>query len=186
MNLKNNKTLDIVLRYSILLFTGILGVNFFYLIFTPLTIQPVYFLLRLFYNPALISNIIVVNNLPIEIIGSCVAGSAYYLLLIFNLSIPEIKLAKRIGILIFSFSILLAVNISRILLLSVWYVSQTPFFDITHKLFWYAGSILFVVGIWFLTVKIFKIKEIPLYSDIKFLVQSSRKKLKNSKGSKRN
>ena len=39
-------------------------------------------------------------------------------------------------------------------------------FDITHKIFWYSLSILFVVGIWFLEVKLFKIKSIPFYSDI--------------------
>jgi exosortase/archaeosortase family protein len=184
MKLKISPIWSIALRYTILLIIGILGISLFYTIFTPLTIQPIYFLLRIFYNPSLMSNIIVINNLPIEIIGACVAGSAYYLLLILNLSIPQIKIIKRIKIILFSFSLLLIANILRIFLLSVFYVSNFSFFDITHKLFWYAGSTIIVAGIWFLSVKVFKIKDIPLYSDIKYLL-NSRKDIKNSKSSKR-
>jgi exosortase/archaeosortase family protein len=173
---KSSQILNVIIRYLILLVIGIIGTTFFYFIFSFLTIQPVYFLLSLFFNPSLVSNIIIINNLPIEIIGACIAGSAYYLLLILNLSIPNIKSAKRILMFLFSFSILLILNILRIFLLSVMYVSQVSFFDITHKLFWYVGSIVFVVGIWFLTVSLFKIKEIPFYSDIKFLLKKSKKK----------
>ncbi len=169
------KIIDVIIRYSILLVIGILGTPFFYSIFTFLTIEPVYLLLNIFFNPSLISNIITINNLPIEIIGACVAGSAYYLLLILNLSMPKIKLGKRIMLLLFSFSLLLILNISRIFLLSVLYVSQFSLFDIAHKLFWYIGSIVFVVGIWFLSVWIFKIKEIPFYSDIKSLLNKKKK-----------
>lgn len=168
------KITDLIIRYSILLVIGILGTSFFYFIFTFLTIQPVYLLLRIFFNPSLISNIIIINNLPIEIIGACIAGSAYYLLLILNLSMPNIKLGKRILLLLFSFSFLLILNILRIFLLSILYVSHFSFFDITHKLFWYIGSIVFVVGIWFLGVGLFKIKEIPFYSDIKYLLNKKR------------
>ena len=169
------KIIDVIIRYSILLVIGILGTPFFYSIFTFLTIEPVYLLLNIFFNPSLISNIITINNLPIEIIGACVAGSAYYLLLILNLSMPKIKLGKRIMLLLFSFSLLLILNILRIFLLSILYVSQFSLFDIAHKLFWYVGSIVFVVGIWFLSVWIFKIKEIPFYSDIKSLLNKKKK-----------
>ena len=169
------KIIDVIIRYFILLVIGILGTPFFYSIFTFLTIEPVYLLLNIFFNPSLISNIIIINNLPIEIIGACVAGSAYYLLLILNLSMPRIKLGKRIMLLLFSFSLLLILNILRIFLLSVLYVSQFSLFDIAHKLFWYVGSIVFVVGIWFLSVWIFKIKEIPFYSDINSLLNKKKK-----------
>ena len=66
-----------------------------------------------------------------------------------------------------SFASLLLMNIIRIFTLSVIFMSGASWFDITHKLFWYFGSIVFVVGIWFIEVKFFKIKEIPFYSDVK-------------------
>ena len=70
---------------------------------------------------------------------------------------------------LFSFAFLLVVNILRIFLLIMIYIKGYYFFDITHKLFWYLISIIFVIGIWFTEVRLFRIKEIPFYSDIKFL-----------------
>lgn len=176
MKRSERKIFDIIIRYSILLIIGLLSTSFFYFLFTAITVYPVYFLLGFFFNTLLMKDIIIINNLPIEIIGACIAGSAYYLLLILNLSTPEIKLKKRFFILLFSFSFLLIINILRIFLLSVLYISQSPSFDFIHQLLWYLGSILFVVGIWFLSVKIFKIKEIPFYSDIKYLLTKRKNK----------
>jgi exosortase/archaeosortase family protein len=180
-----DRVIDIIVRYTILIIIGIIGIKIFYTFFSALTLYPVYALLKLFFtNISMLSNVIMINNLPIEIIGPCVAGSAYYLLLILNLSIPKIEFKKRIELLFFTFSSLLIINILRIFLLSVLFVSGTSFFDITHKLFWYAGSTIFVVGIWFLGVKIFKVKEIPFYSDIKFLLSNYKKKGKKKKSKK--
>lgn len=175
---------DIVLRYGTLILIGILGVRIFYFMFASLTIYPVYFLLKLFFNASLMNNIITINNSPIEIIGACIAGSAYYLFLILNLSTREIKLDKRVVMLLFSFLSFLLINILRIFLLSILFVLGTSFFDITHKVFWYVGSIFFVVGIWFLSVKLYKIKKIPFYSDIIFLLKSGNK-IKKTKRSKK-
>ena len=184
MKVGSRSFFGILARYLILLLIGVPNLWLFYLIFTPLTIYPVFSLLSLFFNATLISNVIIIENLfPIEIIGACVAGSAYYLLLILNLAIP-MEISKRIKMLLFSFASLLVINILRIFLLSILFVSGTSFFNITHELFWYFGSIAFVIGIWFIGVKIFKIKEIPFYSDLKntgFL-----KKIKKPKSSKKN
>jgi exosortase/archaeosortase family protein len=172
-----DRVLDIIVRYTILITVGIIGIKIFYLFFEAFTVYPVYALLKLFFtNISLLSNVIIIGDAPIEIIGPCIAGSAYYLLLILNLSIPKIDFKRRIELLFFTFSSLLIINILRIFLLSVLFVTGTSFFDITHKLFWYAGSTIFVVGIWFLGVKIFKIKEVPFYSDIKFLLSNYKKK----------
>ena len=184
MKKQARKFLDIAIRYLILIAVGIPNLWLFYLIFTPLTIYPVFFLLSLFFNATLAGNRILLDNIfSIDIIETCVAGSAYYLLLILNLAIPmEIK--KRVKMLLFSFLSLLALNILRIFFLSLLFVSGASSFDITHKLFWYLLSTIFVIGIWFAGIKIFKIKEVPFYSDLKnagFL-----KKIKKSKSSKKN
>jgi len=77
---------------------------------------------------------------------------------------------------LFSFLTFLIVNILRIFFLSIMAISGSNFFDLTHAIFWYGLSTLFVVVIWFTEVKIFRIKTIPFYSDIKFLLrQKSRK-----------
>lgn len=186
MKKRKNNIKDILLRYSTLVIIGLVGINFFYFLFFSLTIYPVYFILKIFFNASLNLDIITINNLPsIKIIGACIAGSAYYLLLILNLAVPNIKLEKRIKLLLFSFASLLVINILRIFLLSIMFVQGISFFDLTHKLFWYVGSTLFVVAIWFIGVKIFHIKEIPFCSDIKFLWENLRKNTKNPKRSKK-
>jgi len=175
--------IDVAVRYSLLLLIGIFGVQIFHFIFLPLTLYPVFFLLDIFFQASIISNVIFVNYFPIEIISACVAGSAYILLLILNLSIPKIPVQKRILMLLFSFSSFLLLNVLRIFFLSLMLISGSSLFDLTHKIFWYAGSTIFVVGIWFLSIKIFRIKEIPFYSDIMNI--SSGKYAKKTKSSKK-
>ena len=177
--MKNKTSIkDIAIRYAILVAVAIPNLWLFYTIFTPLTVYPVKWLLGFFYDAVLLSgNIILLNlSVPIEIIPSCVAGAAYYLLLMLNLFTPGIKLKTRVYMILSAFGIFLLVNILRIFVLSVLLSSNFSAFDVTHEVLWYAMSTLFVVGIWFYQVKIFKIKEIPIYSDLKFLYKNSRKK----------
>ncbi len=169
-----NKLLNLVTRYLLILITTLIGMNIFYSLFTPLTVYPTYWLLSLFFNSTLISNTIFISSVQIEIVDSCVAGSAYLLLLLLNLATPNIKFVKRLALLTLSFLSLLMVNILRIFLLSILLIIKEPFFDITHKIFWYGLSTVFVAVIWFFLIKIFKIKEIPFYSDIVALYKLSK------------
>ncbi len=170
----NKNLIRIPIRYLILL-TLMFTLPVIYAIFTPLTVKPTAFLLDLFYNIILDNNIILIDfRTTIKIIPACVAGSAYLLLLILNLTVPmEIK--KRIKTILLSFLILLILNIARIFFLAIWYHESIPFFDFTHKLFWYGLSTLFVVAIWFFIAKKFSIKQIPVYSDMKGLTRGMKK-----------
>ena len=167
MKKESGKFFGVFIRYLLLILLGLPNLWLFYLIFTPLTIYPVFFLLNLFFDATLTNTVIILENtFPIEIINACIAGSAYYLFLILNLATP-MKINKRLKLLLFSFGGLLLINILRIFFLSLLFVVGTSLFDITHELFWYLGSVVFVVGIWFVGIKIFKIKEVPFYSDMK-------------------
>jgi len=168
--------LDIIIRYAILVLAAIPNLAIFYWIFTPLTIYPTYYLLNIFFEVSLSGNIIHTMGDYIEIIAACVAGSAYYLLLILNLSLKNIKTNKRIKMLLFAFLAFLIVNVLRVFLLSTIFILEFSWFDVAHKLSWYIGSVVLVVAIWFTEVKIFKIKEIPFVSDLKFLYKKSRRK----------
>lgn len=164
---------SIFVRYLILVLAALPGFWIFYFIFTPLTVYPVYFVLGLFFGASLFENIIFLGNpsYPIQIVNACIAGSAYYLLLIFNLSVPKIKINTRLKMVFFAFLSFLAVNVIRIILLSVVFILKPSIFDISHKLSWYFGSIILVIGIWFIEVKKFKINEVPFYSDIKSILK---------------
>ena len=184
---------NFLIRYLILIIIAIPNLALFYYIFTPLTVYPSYFLFRLFYDASLYGNIILLNSCSvIEIVPSCVIGAAYYLLLILNLSVPNIKLKKRLLMIFSSFLTLLIVNILRIVLLGALYTSNSPWSDPLHKVFWYFLSVIFVVGIWFGEIKAFGIKGIPFYTDVKYLLShikspvKSGKKLHKPKGKKKN
>jgi exosortase/archaeosortase family protein len=176
-----NKTKDLILRYFILIVVALPGLSLFYLLFSPLTFYPSYWLLNLFYDASICiscNNIptILISALRIEIIGACVAGSAYYFLLILNLATPKIQIEKRLKMLGLGFGVFLVLNILRIFSMGLLYVSGSPLFDFAHKFIWYIGTTLFVVGIWFIEVKLFKIKEIPFYSDVKELYSTTKRK----------
>lgn len=175
MKRKRGMFLDLIVRYLILILIALPGLFIFYFIFTPLTVYPVYFLLGLFFDAVLLSKISILlnNSVPIELISACIAGAAYYLLLVLNLSTPKIKIKTRISAIIFSLLAFLVLNILRIFVLSVLAATGSAYFNVTHTVFWYGFSTIIVVAIWFAEVKIYKIKEIPFYSDIKFLYRKS-------------
>ena len=173
MNPISRKFLNLSIRYILLILLSIGSLWIFYFIFTPLTVYPLYFLFNYFFGATLNGTIINVRGIPIEMIEACIAGSAYYLLLIFNLSTPEIKINQRLKMIISAFIIFLVVNILRIFSLTIIYLTGSSLFDIAHKLFWYIGSIVLVIAIWFYQVKKYAVKEIPFYSDIKFLYKHS-------------
>ncbi|MBS3093222.1 pacearchaeosortase [Candidatus Pacearchaeota archaeon] len=159
---------EICIRYSILLFLAIFSLPVIYKIFKPLTIFPVYYLLKLSYNIQLINDYLIIGDTIIQIIPACIAGSAYLLLIILNLSVP-MKTKKRVHTLTFSILLLLIINILRIFFFALLYHNNFRYFNITHKITWYFLSIVFVIAIWFATIAIFKIKEIPFYTDVKYL-----------------
>ncbi len=164
---------EIIARYLVLLAIVLLftKIEIIYNFFFILTLEPLKWILGALYTLTSYGEIIYLDNITIEIIPACVAFSAYILLLILNLT-THMKIAKRVLSVIFSFLLLLVINILRIFLLSVLVVNAYSGFEIVHKVMWYALSIVIVVGIWFLTLKIFKIKEIPVYSDIKKVIKN--------------
>lgn len=164
---------SIFIRYLLIILIAIPNMYLFYLIFTSLTVYSVYFLLALFYDATLSGVNILINELTIKIIDACVAGSAYYLLFMLNLSVPKISIKLRTKMIFYSFAILFLLNVFRIFFLSILAINGSVYFDFAHKLFWYVLSTVFVVVIWFWEVYHFKIKEIPLFSDLKFLYSKS-------------
>ena len=164
------------IRYLTLLILALFNLKIIYLIATPLTIYPVFFALKLFYSPvSLIGSTIIFGNTAISIISACVAGSAYYLLLLLNISIP-MKPKLRLKSLSFMILIFLILNVLRTIIFSLLFASGFEYFDITHRFVWYFGSTILIIGIWFFSVFLFNIKEIPVYSDIKTLIRFSRKR----------
>ena len=172
---ESRQVLYLLFRYLALVLIALPNLFLFYFIFTPLTIHPVNFFLNLIYDSSIQGNSIMVNNIVIVLVDACIAGSAYYLLLLLNLSVP-IPVPKRIKTILFSFFSFLAINILRIFLFTILFIQSFKYFDLTHKLFWYVLSGVIVFFVWFLTVRIYHIKNIPFYTDIKFLYRLTKRK----------
>lgn len=172
--------LDFIIRYLLIVLVAIPNLYLFYAIFTPLTIYPLYLILSLFFDITLSGSSLILNGFQIHIIDACVAGAAYYLLFALNMAVPGIKIKQRAKLLGFSFLSLLVLNLVRILVLILVLFYGASFFDITHKFFWYFLSTFLVVLIWFAEVKLFKIKQIPFYTDFMYLYKNSVLKKQNT------
>jgi hypothetical protein len=174
MRKDNRNFLDILVRYSILILSALPNLAIFYWVFTPLTLYAVYFLFSLFFSVSISGTTITLGeNFIISLIPACVAGAAYYLLFILNMSVPKIKISKRINLLLIAFFSFFVANVLRIFIMGVLYFNSAPFSDFLHKFLWYFGSVFLTVGIWFLEIHFFKIKGIPFYSDLKFIYKKS-------------
>lgn len=183
MNKQSKKILELFTRYFTILIFGIGNLYLIYKILTPITIQTLNLILSIFINTTLVENIIYMDRAVIEIVPACVAGAAFYLLLLLLLSIRDINPKIRIKAIATAFAMLFILNISRILILIP--IINTSYFETIHWIFWHLISIIFVVAIWFSVIKIYKIKSYPIYSDFKYIrglinpVKKSKRKKKH-------
>lgn len=185
MDIKIKSIISLFARYILLVILAVNNLYIVYAITTLPTVYASYALLSLFYDPIiLLGTKLFFGNSAITIVGACVAGAAYYLLLILNLStpMPIKKRLKSISFLLVSFFIL---NVLRIAIFSALFDAGFSYFDLSHKIVWHAGSTILLLALWFINIKLFKIKEIPVYTDIKTLYSLAKsrkaKKIKRNK-----
>ena len=171
----NRNVATLLLRYGILLVLPLFSFALFYMLFTPLTVAPVYALIKVLYPGAVLlgSSTIFFQGEYAQIIPACIAGAAYYLLIILNLTTP-MDAAQRAKSLLFLIAAFLVLNIFRILLFMYWFASGFNYFDIAHQATWYFGSTVMIVLVWFANVLLFRIQAIPVYTDILEIVKDIR------------
>ncbi len=160
---------ELISRYLVIFLAGLGNLYIFYALFTPLTLQLSYGLFSILGDANLFGNLILYNGLAIELIEACIAGSAYYLLFILTFSTANIKFMNRLAILAAVLVSFLVFNVLRIVFMGL--IFGQKYFSQIHLFFWYFVSIILVIVIWFSTVKLFKVKSIPIYSDILSLIK---------------
>lgn len=178
----------IFLRYLIILIAGLGNLYFFYWLFTGPTIAATLSILKLVSPETLaLGNLIVFNSSLVEIVPACIAGAAYYLLFILGMSIPLKKISRRFYLIAFCFATFFLINVLRIVVFTL--LVDKSYFQTLHMLSWYILSTLFVVIIWFSGTYLFKIKEVPIYTDFKYLISNTKKtkgKNKHNNSGKKN
>ena len=167
MNKQSKRIIGMFARYFALLLIGSGNLYVIYAILTPLTVRVTTAVVSIFTPTTLVGNLIGTAGVTIEIIPACVAGAAFYLLLILTLSTPNVKPITRTKAILTAIAILFALNITRILILIP--LIKSNYFQTIHWLTWHVASTIFVVATWLVIIKIYKIKSIPIYSDIKYL-----------------
>ena len=169
------QTGEMLARYALLALIPLGGMAVLYIIFTPLTVYPVYWALKWMYTDALLlgTTTLYIQGQYATIVAACVAGAAYYLLLILNLTTP-LPLLKRMKSLVFILAVFLFLNILRIAVFARLLVTGANYFDIAHQMTWYFGSTVLVIIVWFANVLLFDIKEIPVYTDVVTLIREIR------------
>ena len=181
MDKQSKKILGLFARYFSILLIGSGNLYIIYKTLTPLTVHILNAILSIFTDTILSGNIIHLEEIAIEIIPACVAGSAFYLLLLLLFSTGDVKPEIRAKAIITSFAALFTLNILRVLILIP--MANASYFEAVHWVFWHLISTIFVVSIWIGIVKIYKIKTIPIYSDVKYI--KSLIKVKKSKRKKK-
>lgn len=167
------KIKSILIRYFLVLIVAFGNLYLFYKIFTPLTIYSVFLLLFPFFEINIFDNFLILNNKNFEFVSACIAGAAYYLLFVLNLSTPNIKIKTRIKIILLMFLSFFLINVLRIIFLIFISFYSFQYFSLVHKFLWYFLSVFAVFGIWFFSSKCYKIKYFPFIDDFKFIYKKS-------------
>ncbi len=166
----------ILIRYFTLLVITIFQANLLPMIFTPLTLYPLLWILQLFGSANLLplTATIETSKIVFSLVPACIGGSAYYLLLILNLT-TSMSLEKRVKSLVFLISSFFILNILRLILFVFLFSEYIQLANALHLVTWYLFSIVLVIGLWFFNVYLFKIKSIPIIDDFKNLFNATKK-----------
>lgn len=179
--MNRHDVISLCVRYAIVAVVGVSNLlwaehNLFYTIFTPLTFYPVYEVLQRLYEATLFPpHTIFFKGFYATIIPACVAGSAYYLLFILAMTTP-MAFKKRLFVIGYVFLLFLFLNIVRIVLFSHLLFKGYQYFDVAHLATWYGGSTLLVMLIWISALFAFRIREAPVFSDLKSIMKDIRRR----------
>jgi len=161
----------IIIRYLLALLVAFSN-NIFYFIFSPLTLYFSFFILNIFYDITIVNSSIVFSDITFNFIPACTAATAYLLITELILLTQGIKIKKAIKMWLIGISSIYLMNIARIIILIQIYLRfGENYFNTVHMLFWHILSTLFVALVWIFLIEKYKVKRIPIYSDIKYLIR---------------
>ncbi len=167
---------NLIARLIFALFLTIFN-NLFYSVLGPITLYGSYFLTSIFYEASLKGDILQVSGFDLKFIPACAAVSAYLLLVILILLTKDIGFKRGIAVLLIGALMIYAANLIRIEIL-IWLLVNKglDYFKTLHLFFWKVLASIYVAFVWVFLTRLFKIKEIPLYSDLKYLLLNLKKK----------
>jgi len=178
---------NLIIRVIIASIIILIPFNIFYFLFSDITLYGSLPILKLIgYSFYVEGYSLVIEDKILDFVPACVATSAYSLLALLILLSKNMKLKKGILMFISGALLILIMNIIRIdLQLYILLEFGKNYFDKVHLFFWHIVSSVYVAGVWiYLTYK-FKLKSIPVYSDLKYLLEKSKPRKRKHKSKKR-
>lgn len=159
-----------------LLIPFIISYNLLEKIFYPITIYIPYFILKILnYQVFIFSPYLITSENYIRFSEACAAISAYFLLLLLIVLTKDVKLKTRIKMFLLGSITILTINLTRILIL-IMVLERYGFntFQQAHDIFWIIFGSLIVALTWIFLIKHYNIKSIPIYSDMKYLLNQTK------------
>jgi exosortase/archaeosortase family protein len=173
----DNYTKRLIIRMLSLIFILVFSKDIIYPILKFLTIKLSYIFLLPLRPTIQNASTFIIKGQVIEIVPACVALSAYILFSILILSTKDLRLIKTLKFLIYGSLAILIINIIRIdVLIYALIFMGSRLFEPVHLLFWKVLSGVVVVVIWIYLTRKYNITEIPIYSDVKYLINKIKSK----------
>lgn len=123
--------------------------------------------LKIFTEVSMEGNVLNVQGAEFIFVPECAAVLAYVLLGILVLTTRGISIKKGLFLFLSGSILILVANIIRIdALISIFLTKGIDYFNTLHLFLWKIVSSIYVVFVWLFLTKKYKIKGIPLYSDI--------------------
>lgn len=169
----SKEVIILVLRYISAVILLLLG-DLLYKILQPLTFYTTYYIASLYADARLLSSTeLIVGTQTLEFVPACAAILAYILLYILILFTRGISFKLGLRIALIGSIVIFVVNIFRIeMLMYVLLKYGKDYFQTLHLLVWKIFSSLFVALLWIFFVRRYKIKGIPVYTDLKSFVRN--------------
>lgn len=164
---------SLFIRYSIALLVAA-GSGLFSFLFLPLTFFFSVLLLGLFYSFTVNGMTVFFEQVTFTFIPACAATLAYIFLLELILLTRGISFFQGVKLFLIGGAMIFFLNITRIIFLVFLYVEfGKNYFDLVHLFFWHFVSTVFVAVVWIFLVEKYKLKSIPIWSDVKEILKKS-------------
>src|SRR3989344_1506071 len=149
-----------------------LSAKLFYFVLAPITLYSSYFITKIFFPVAIKENTFLINDLTLEFVPACVAVAAYILISLLILLTKDVKPKVLIKMFVIGFFLILIANLIRIeIMIFVLIEYGNNLFKTLDLFFWKVLSTAYIVFVWIFLTRLFKIKTIPVYSDVKYLIK---------------
>ena len=152
-----------------------LSYNEAYLIFLPITKFLSFIIPNIIDSGVtIVQNSLVIGEKYFTLIPACIALPAYYLLFFLILTTKDLSFKKSLTLFFTGSFLILLMNVIRIdILILAFSGLGKSWFEYIHLFLWKFVSGVYVALVWIYLIKKYNIKEIPVYSDFKYLYSKS-------------